>query len=77
MNVKKLFKGAAGLVLAASLTLGIGACDSLLDVTDPDLVVPESLTGSQGADLFWAGAIGDFAWALTANAGGQAIYVGE
>ena len=76
MNTKKLFKGAAGLVLAATLAMGIGACDSILDVTDPDLVVPESLTGAQGADLFWAGAIGDFAWAMTASAGGQAIYVG-
>jgi hypothetical protein len=76
MNTKRLFKGAAGLVLAATLTLGLGACDSILDVTDPDLVVPETLTGAQGADLFWAGAIGDFAWAMTASGGGQAIYVG-
>jgi len=76
MNTKKLFKGAAGLVLAASLTMGIGACDSLLDVTDPDLVVPESLTGAQGADLFWAGAIGDFAWATSASGGGTNVYQG-
>jgi hypothetical protein len=76
MNTKKLFKGAAGLILAASLTMGFGACESYLDVVDPDLVVPENLTGSQGADLFWAGAVGDFAWALTASGGGQAIYGG-
>ena len=58
------------LALAATITLG--GCDSLLDVTDPDLVVPASISQSE---LFWAGAIGDFMDAVSSN-GGMMVYVG-
>jgi hypothetical protein len=65
----------AGL-LAAGFLIFATACSDLLDITDPDIVVPENLQGPQGADLFWGGAIGDFASAYSANNGGQAVYVG-
>ena len=76
MNTKKLFKGAVGIAMAGAIVFSLTSCDSFLDITDPDIVVPESLTGEQGGDLFWAGALGDFAWAFTASSGGQAVYVG-
>ncbi len=58
--------------LALATTMALGGCDSLLDVTDPDLVVPESITQSE---LFWAGAIGDFMDGVSSN-GGMMVYVG-
>ena len=58
--------------LALATTIALGGCDSLLSVTDPDLVVPESITQSE---LFWAGAIGDFMDAVSSN-GGIMVYTG-
>jgi hypothetical protein len=63
-------------VMALTLAFATAACSSdILNVNDPDLVVPDNLKGAQGAELFRAGAIGDFASAF-ASFGGQASYVG-
>lgn len=67
--------------LAVLLTLTLGAvagCDTdeILEVTDPDLVTPDDIGGAAGAELIWAGAIGDFADAYSSGGGGQAVYVG-
>lgn len=60
------------LAAAAALLLGTTACDidSLLEVDDPDIVTPETLTGPQGLATLRAGALGDFAFAYAGNAGG-------
>ena len=52
--------------LALAATVALAGCDSLLEVSYPDLVVPESVTSSE---LYWAGAIGDFAFAVSAGNG--------
>ena len=58
--------------LALAATMSLAGCDSLLDVTDPDLVVPASISQSE---LFWAGAIGDFMTAVSGG-NGMMVYVG-
>lgn len=67
-----------GLVIGAALLMGVAACDtdSILEVTDPDLVLPENVQGEKGAELFWSGALGQFALAFSSGGGGQAMYVG-
>lgn len=66
------------LLAVASLCVGMAACDlsDILDVQDPDLVTPDNVTGPNGAELFWAGALGRFGEAYTGGGGGQAVYVG-
>lgn len=73
----------AGAALSSLLALALTGClGDLLDVTDPDLVVPGDVQGEQRADLSWAGAIGQFARAYSSGdggggaPGGQVIYVG-
>lgn len=70
------FRRRPGRRLAAHVTLlvalGTAGCDSLLEVNDPDLVVPESITQSE---LFWAGAIGDFMDGVSSS-DGMIVYVG-
>lgn len=56
--------------------LGAAGCDSLLEVVDPDLVTPDNVQGEKGAELYWAGALGQFAGAFTSGTGGQALYSG-
>lgn len=58
------------LALVGALSFGLTGCDDLLDVTDPDIVTPGSLTGPAGIAAVRAGAIGDFAFAYAGNAGG-------
>jgi hypothetical protein len=60
------------LALTGLLLLGVGACDtgSLLEVEDPDIVLPGNLTGPTGLATLRAGAIGDFAFAYAGNGGG-------
>jgi hypothetical protein len=58
--------------LALAATMSLTGCDSLLEVTDPDLVVPASISQSE---LFWAGAIGDFMTAVSGG-NGMMVYVG-
>lgn len=58
--------------------LGTAACntDELLEVIDPDLVTPDNVQGEKGADLYWAGAIGQFGGAFSSGGGGMAVYSG-
>lgn len=56
--------------------LGVVGCDSLLEVVDPDLVTPDNVQGEKGAELYWAGALGQFANAFSSGTGGQALYSG-
>ena len=56
--------------------VGAVGCDSLLEVVDPDLVTPANVQGEKGADLYWAGALGQFAGAFSSGTGGQALYSG-
>jgi hypothetical protein len=71
--------GKIGPTLLLMLALvGTAGCDTsdLLAVTDPDLVTPDNVIGEKGAELFWAGALGQFAGAFSSGGGGQALYTG-
>ena len=63
------------IVLAA---LPLTACDTstLLDVDDPDVVTPEDILGERGAELLWAGALGQFARAFSSGTDGQVPFAG-
>jgi hypothetical protein len=54
------------------------ACDlsTLLDVDDPDVITPEDLQGDVGAQLYWAGALGQFARAFSSGQEGQVLFAG-
>ncbi len=47
-------------VAALALTLPLSACDSLLNVKDPDIVTPENLTDEIGLQTLRNGALGNF-----------------
>ena len=59
------------LVLAMPLLAGACNLDSLLDVRDPDIVTPENLAGEAGLATLRAGALGDFALALSGSTAGH------
>jgi hypothetical protein len=63
-----------GTVLLLALT--IQACDSLVEVTDPDIVTPESLTSEAGIQTLRAGTLGDLAVALSGSAAGHGATAG-
>jgi hypothetical protein len=65
-------------LLTSFALLGTAGCDTanLLEVIDPDLVTPDNVQGEKGAELYWAGAIGQFAGAFSSGGGGQALYTG-
>lgn len=58
---------------AVAMSLALGACDmgNILDVRDPDIVTPENLSGPAGLATLHAGALGDFAIALSGSAAGH------
>jgi hypothetical protein len=56
--------------------LGISACDSILEVTDPDIVTPSSLANEGGLATLRAGALGDLAVALDGAASGHGATAG-
>jgi len=62
----------ATLVLIATLP----ACDTLLDVQDPDIIEPDQLRTLQGASALYNGAIGEFALAKDGAAGGPGSALG-
>lgn len=70
--MRTLMRRGSYLALSGLLLLGVGACDtgSLLEVEDPDIVLPGNLTGPTGLATLRAGAIGDFAFAYAGNGGG-------
>jgi hypothetical protein len=58
--------------LFGALLVGVSSCDidELLEVQDPDIVLPANLNTPTGLATLRAGAIGDFAFAYTGNGGG-------
>jgi len=66
------------LLPAALATLTLTACDTstLLDVDDPDIISPGDVGGEQGAELYWAGALGQFARAFSSGEYGQVLFSG-
>ena len=61
-----------GWVTVVAVAFPLMACDGLLDVTDPDRVVPENLLDPDFIDVQVAGALGDFHVAYS-GAGGDAF----
>lgn len=61
-----IFAGAA-IILALSTY----ACDSMVDVTDPDIVTPESLNSEAGIQTLRAGSLGDLAVAMSGSGAGH------
>lgn len=61
----------AALLLAAPLLVGACNLDSLLNVEDPDIVTPDNLAGEAGLATLRAGALGDFALALSGSTAGH------
>lgn len=51
-------------------------CDSLVDVTDPDIVTPESLNSEAGIATLRAGSLGDLAVAMSGSAAGHGATAG-
>lgn len=60
------------ILLFGTAAVTLTACEDVLDVVDPDLVTPESISQPE---LYWAGAIGDFQQAVDGG-GGVNPYVG-
>lgn len=60
-----------GLLLAAFL-LPLGACstEEILNVEDPDIINPGAVNSPAGARALYAGAIGEFSFAIVGDAGG-------
>ncbi len=60
-----------GLLLAA-FVLPLGACstEEILNVEDPDIINPGSVNSPAGAAALFAGAIGEFSFAIVGDAGG-------
>ncbi len=67
------------LILAAALVLPLAGCDTeeILEVRDPDIVLPENLSGPAAIPTIYGGALGDFAVAYNSGTGdGQVSTVG-
>ena len=62
--------------LSIFLTLGMVSCDDIVDVTDPDIVTPESLNSEAGIQTLKAGSLGDLSVALSGSAAGHGGTVG-
>ena len=62
--------------LSILLTLGVVSCDSIVDVTDPDIVTPESLNSEAGIQTLKAGSLGDLSVALSGSGAGHGGTVG-
>lgn len=81
MPRKNTYKGWSGRALWAAILTGAlvvttSACDSMLEVTDPDVVTPESLATEEGIATLRAGALGDLAVALDGSAAGHGATAG-
>lgn len=59
------------LILAAALVLPLAGCDTekILEVRDPDVVLPENLSGPAAIPTIYGGALGDFAVAYNSGTG--------
>ena len=79
LNNKNKNRGFQGLLIASLsilLALGTISCDSLVEVTDPDIVTPESLNSEAGIQTLKAGSLGDFAVAMSGSAAGHGATTG-
>jgi len=61
------------LVVLTSLSI---SCDSVVEVTDPDIVTPESLNSEAGIQTLRAGSLGDLAVAMSGSAAGHGATTG-
>lgn len=52
------------------------SCDSLVEVTDPDIVTPESLNSEAGIQTLRAGSLGDLAVAMSGSSAGHGATAG-
>lgn len=64
------------LIATLALIAALPACDTLLDVQDPDIIEPDQLRTLQGASALYNGAIGEFALAKDGAAGGPGSALG-
>jgi hypothetical protein len=73
MNIKRTY-----IALVASLVLPLVACDTLLEVNDPDIVTPDNLLDELGLQTLRNGAVGNFAFAWTGGGStdGQVMIAG-
>ena len=65
----------SALVLLLFTLLSI-SCDSIVEVTDPDIVTPESLDSEAGLQTLRAGSLGDLAVAMSGSAAGHGATTG-
>lgn len=75
---RKQRNGRGRLVAVAALALvaTLPACETILDVQDPDIIEPDQLRTLQGASALYNGAIGEFALAKDGAAGGPGSALG-
>ncbi|MEQ9287801.1 MAG: hypothetical protein RIG77_12875 [Cyclobacteriaceae bacterium] len=62
--------------LTLFIALGFTSCDSMLEVTDPDIVTPESLNSESGLQTLRAGSLGDLAVAMSGSSAGHGATTG-
>jgi hypothetical protein len=75
-NINRSFQGLFLVSLSLLLALGTISCDTIVDVTDPDIVTPESLNSEAGIQTLKAGSLGDFAVAMSGSAAGHGATTG-
>jgi len=76
INMNRSIKGLFLVSLSLLLALGAISCDDIVDVTDPDIVTPESLNSEAGIQTLKAGSLGDFAIAMSGAAAGHGATTG-
>lgn len=62
--------------LAVAMAFGFSACDSILEVTDPDIVTPDALSSEAGLQTLKAGSLADFAVAMSGSSAGHGATAG-
>lgn len=76
IKVNRSFKRLLVVSLSILLAHTSISCDSIVDVTDPDIVTPESLNSETGIQTLKAGSLGDFAVAMSGSAAGHGATTG-
>ena len=73
MRITNLLRSWQFAALLGVAALPVASCSSekILSVTDPDVVDPTAVRSAAGAAALFAGAVGEFNFALTGNNGGQ------
>lgn len=64
-------RATGAIALGTFVVVLMAACNSALDVKDPDVINPGSVTNADGAVAAYNGAIGDFTFANDGDQGGQ------